>query len=483
MSDYSKQVAKFKAITGESNAVLANQIQQARATMVHSAVGDSGLTYDGDVIDAHIGNTVVKPYVPEWLYRPLYGRPRNINIPQIRRMARSPTAAACIKTIVDQVSSVDWVIRMRDPEQSSNDAAIEEVTERLMNPNRNKENFKIVIKKLTKDLLEVDSAVIAKIYDRVSYEGGDINGKLLPLGRRSIKEFYVYDGSSFTINPNEHGVLPDQRAYWQYTNVYQNAPIPFARDEIIYMMNNPRTDTIYGLSPTEMCFDIIRYILFANTSGIDYFTRNGIPRGILSIIDAETEHINEFRARLGDKVNIQDPLTDEVRYVSNTVPVTNQDTKFTSLEMTPDVLRLLETQQWYNKVVFSCYGVTGTEMGFVEDVNKATAGEESDVFKRKTILPLLDTLEYFINRELVPEFGFEELVFEFVRSDEGKERRDQLLWNDWLKNGQCTVNEWRSGREDLEPVEWGDEPMSGGGFGSMFDTSVDNNLVVAEEGE
>jgi len=200
------------------------------------SVANESLTFSGDAaVGININNAVEKAYIPEYLFRPLFGRPRNINIPEIRRLAKTPTPHICIKTIVDEVTSVDWEIVMKDKEASINDTAIDEVTLRIQNPNRNKEDFRMIMKKWIRDILETDSAVGIKIFDKASFEDGDPLNKLLPVGRRNMLEFYAFDGGTFTKAPNEHGILPDQRAYYQFSPHRQSAPIPFARDELVWM--------------------------------------------------------------------------------------------------------------------------------------------------------------------------------------------------------------------------------------------------------
>ena len=479
-NNFVRKYENLKSVTNP-NPVLTRQIQQA-TDAIHDRT-EEGLTYYGD-IGVDVRNIIVKPKAPDWLYRPIFGRPRTLNIPEVRRLSDTPTAAMCIKTICDEVASIPWNIRMKDPEQSANEAAIDEVTDRLENPNRNQEDLKIIIKKVLRDILCVDAGVIAKIYDRASYEQADPNKRLLPLGRRHMAEFYAVDGGTFTMNPNKNGILPDQCAYYQYNFHHYSMPIPFARDEIIYMTENPRTNKIYGLSPMEMAYDVIRYEVFGVTAGIDHFTRNQVPKGIVSLLDANTDHIREFKARLEDRVNIQDGRSDEQRWVSSNVPVTNQDVKFTSLQLTPETVRLLETQQWYIKLIFACFGVTPSELGFTDDSNRATDVVQSEVFRRKAIIPKLDLLEYYFNRELVPEFGYDDLWFEFVRKDIQTELREQKLWESWLKNKQRTVNEWRSEHADLDPVAWGDEPnQSSGGFGEGgFNSLFEEDSKESDEG-
>ena len=465
-----------KSILFKSNPVLDNQIRRARQQSASSS--GVSLTYGGDVEGVDFSNVVVKPYLPKWLYRPMFGRPRCINVPEIRRLMLTPTPAMCIKTIVDQVSSVPWQISMVD-DKPVNEAVIDEVTKKLRNPNRNKECLKQIIKKLSRDILGVDSGVIVKVFDLQSYEGANPAGKLLPIGRRRMLEFYVYDGATFTVNPDEHGILPDQHAYYQYNYSVMARPTPFARDEIIFMVGNDRTDDVYGFSAMQTAYDLVLYVVHGVNSGLDHFNRNEIPKGILQVIDGEKEDIKAFKERLSDRVRIQDSNTDQERWVSSSIPIINQEVKFTPIQLTPETVRLLETQQWYVKLILACFGVTSSELGFTEDSNRATEIVQSEVFRRKTVLPMLDLIEQYFNSELIPEFGYDDIKFEFVREDMGLELREQTLWNDWLKNGQMTVNEWRQSRGDLEPVDWGDEPVQSQKpntpFGSIFN-GVDRSL-------
>ena len=394
-------IASIKGVFGsrsDSNLAYRRSIQEAHSAFIQGAVGGDGeLTYTGDVTSADMRNAVVKPFMPMWLYRPLYGRPRNINIPEIRRLAKSPTAAACIKTVIDQVSSIDWEIVMRDEDAEDNLVAIDEVTARLDNPNRNKEDFKIFIKKWVRDMLEVDAAVTAKIFDLASYEGGNVYAKLLPLGRRKMLEFYAYDGSTFTKNPNPHGILPDQMAYFQYNFHQQSAPIPFGRDEIIFMESSPQTAQMYGVSPMEMCYDVVRYIVYGITSGIDHFTNNEVPKGILSIIEAEGDTIEEFQGRLADRVMIQDPITNEKRYLSSKIPITNSEVKWTQLSLTPEVLKLLETQKWYTNMVWSCYDEDTellTENGFKQFKDLEDGEKVAQVCKDNLEITFVEPTDY-----------------------------------------------------------------------------------------
>jgi len=493
---YKSQVNKYQRLVNQASfprtppitySQNPNQVLKGQINQVHSliATGDrDGLTYQGDLASSVIYNPkdiVIKARVPDYLYRPLYGRPRNINIPEIRRLATTPTAGLCVQTITDYIGELEWEVRMKDEDASPKDDAIDEVTERIQNPNRNKETFRSIRKKLVRDILCLDAGVTVKTFDFSSYVNGDPTQKLLPLGRRKMIEYWVYDGGTFTKSPDEHGILPDQQSYYQYSYHTYASPTPFARDEVIWMDRNPRTDNIYGIGAVEMAYDVIRYEVFGVTSGIDLFTRKNVPKGVLSVIDANRQNIREFASRLKDKTMIVDENTDEARWSSENIPIINSEAKFINLELEPETMRLLESQQWYIKLVFACFGMTPVEAGFTEDSNRANSIVESDTFKRKAIFPIADLIEEFYNRELIPEFGYDFLELKFIHEDIQEELRQEKLWSMWLKNGQKTVNEYRK-ENGLDLVSWGDEPYSGSMFGggdsSIFgsDDTSDKNI-------
>jgi len=220
----------------------------------------------------------------------------------------------------------------------------------------------------------------------------------------------------------------------------------------------------------QVAFDVIRYEVFGVTSGIDLFTRNNVPKGVISIIDANPEHVREFQGRMEDRVTIQDPVSNELRWNSSNMPVINSDIKFTPLQIPPETMRLLESQQWYIKLIFACFGVTPSEAGFTDDSNRATDIVQSEVFRRKAILPMMDTLEFFINNEIIPEFGWDDVKFQFVRRDIQEDLREQTLSSERLEQGLITINEWRQ-VEGLDPVSWGNEPLQSSGFGNPFNST------------
>ncbi len=49
-----------------------------------------------------------KSYIPNFFYKPPFGYPRFLDIPNLRRLAATPFVDMCITTIIDEISSVPW---------------------------------------------------------------------------------------------------------------------------------------------------------------------------------------------------------------------------------------------------------------------------------------------------------------------------------------------------------------------------------------
>jgi len=431
-----------------------------------------------DVLQAFDQSALYKAVIPEWLYKPIFGKPRNVNVPEMRRLAKTPQIAMCVNTIINEVTSIPWEIQPKDPNNYSQ-AHIDEVTEFLKDPNRNKENFKLILRQLVQDVLEIDAAVLVKIYDYSSYYEDPETGMwfLKPLGMRKLVGIKPYDGINFTANPDSYGILPEQMAYWQYSWATYQRPTAFARDEIVYMLQYPQTTSgVYGRSPVELLMDIAQALLYSVNYQKEFYDSNAIPQGILSVLDASDSHIKAMRARWDDYLLRTDEFGNKRRYFHK-IPITNQDTKFTSITLSPVELQVLESQKIWLDIVMAVFNITPSELGFTQDVNRATDLSQTEAFKRKAVRPILELLKFHINTEIISEFQYDDIEFNFVEEDMVDIRRKkEIAWQE-LKLKVTTPNEYREkfGKDENEkaPLEWGDEPVGAGSIGAEIGQSMD----------
>jgi hypothetical protein len=439
----------------------------------------------------------------DFLYKPPFGYPRMIDIPTIRSLAKTPYVFMVTSTIIDEVASVDWKIQPKPtfemdeegleaqeadlisyqnkkiPRETLNH--IMELNEFFNNPNKNDESFEFLIRAVTRDILEVDAGVLVKVFNKA--------GKFVQL--------FARDGGTFLKNPDIHGYMGNREeiiylpeiedketkriffekylnlnaAYFQYGWVSM-MPIPFGRREIIYLMRHPRSDSIYGRSAVELLSEVIKTLLYGARMGLEFYTNNNMPDGIIELLDAEKEQIDAFRERFEQQFKVKDEFG-TWRKQFHKYPISNVKTDFKPFTLKPAEIELISQQQWFSKIVWASFGVTPSELGFTENSNRATEMVQSRVFRRKAIKPILNLLEYHINTQIIPEFGFKDVEFKFNDYDIEEDLQRHKLFEIQRKIGISTVNELREeiGKMPLEEEET--EPMEEEENENQFDEIFD----------
>jgi len=462
----------------------------ANSIFSNIVTGVKGFFNNPDYTDqAHLKSEdgIMKAYIPNFLYKPPYGYPRLIDVPSLRKLAVSPYVFMVTSTIIDEVCSVEWDIVPKakdEPTEATTEdeiekeqirkpkgvdpktlAQIKEVKNFFYNPNGNEESFEFILRSTLRDILELDSGVIIKVFNRA--------GKMVQLFSR--------DGGTFLKNPDVYGYLGDRAeyiepagdlptekvqsyydtvlrhnaAYFQYGWTAGAMPVPFGRRELVWLSRNPRSDSIYGRSPVEVLQDIIMSLVYGATFNLDFYTNNNMPDGIISLLGSNSEQISKFRERFEKQFKTKDTYGNW-RKQFHKYPITNADVKFTPFQLTAQQLEIISQQEWFSKIVWACFGVTPSELGYTENSNRATEMVQSRVFKRKAVKPLLKLMEYHINSQIMPEFEYDDIEFKFVEYDLNEDIEKHKLYETQLKNGIRSVNEIRE-EIGLEPIEGGDK--------------------------
>ncbi len=425
-----------------------------------------------------------KEYIPKFLYKPPFGYPRYVNIPYIRWLAKTPYVEMAINTILDEISSLSWSIVIKDKVKQKyldeernliepKKQEIEHIESFLKNPNSNYESFEeLFVRKALRDVLEINSGVIVKVFN--------LKGDLI--------ELVAADGASFTKNPDIHGMFSNRKdiilqkeivenradvvnpltqidsmrvreeaAYFQYGWLTGPMPIPFGKREIIWLERNPRTDDLYGTSPVQILAKALQALIYMIESDLDYYNNNNVPKGIIGLEGSDSEEIESFK-RQWNEIQFKKDEFGNLRRLFHKVPIVNKVPRFEKIQFSSQEMEVIEKQKWYSKMVWASFGITPTELGYTEDANGLSNQIiQSKVFRKKAIYPLLRLLESKINNLIIPEFGYEDLMFKFNTFDIDEERNKFELYRIQTESGIKTINEIRH-EEGLEPVEWGDKP-------------------------
>ena len=441
-----------------------------------------------DIVRSGVVETDKHALLTSWYYSPRIGQPRGgTPIPTMRKFGQTPQVRMCTKTIIDEITGIDYDIVPTDKfKETYNEERFNRVKDFFKYPNRNGETFDDITKMLLKDILEIDAGVIIKTfssdgytkpktykYNYVDKEKNTLTGtyECKALTKKAeLLEIYARDGGSFLVAPNEFGILPDDKpAYFQYSFIHPvTAPLAFYKRELVYFKMSPRSNSPYGWSPIESIFMVLEALNNAIRYNKKFFEEYAIPSGALSLIGANKDSFSRFMSNWDKKIKGK----------PHKLVVFNEDMKFTPFNMANKDMQWLEGQKFYQKLVWAMYGVTSDELGFTETSNRSVGQSQSRVFVRRAIKPYLQLLEQKFTNEVITEFydgePEVELKFKFIDIHEEHIKRTEE-WND-VKVGIRTINEIRLDR-GFEPVEWGDEkPNSNSGGFDVFNPPFGSEL-------
>lgn len=403
-----------------------------------------------------------KAVLTEWFWQPIRGQPRRVDTNELRQFSQSFWVNACISTILDEVTSLDWdIVAKEGYNYEEVEKAIYEAKAFLKHPNKNRETFTEIIRAVLKDIYELDAGVIVKVYSVDSYDFEQLEPKsgsplLKERGQRKLMELYARDGASFLKEADKFGF---ENGYWQYSYQIPAHPMWFNKAEIAYFMRNTRSMSVYGYSPVQAIIDIVKSLHYSTLYNKRFFEETPIPDGALGLLDTNETEMKAF----------VDWWQTEFKGQPHKLAVINKDIKWQPFNISQRELEFLDTQKWYFRLVISMFGLTPTELGLTEDVNKATSESQTELSKRKGIRPLLKIVENFINEDIIPELGYEGIEFAYIYDDPQEKKSRLENWQLELNMGVKTINEVRE-EMGLEPVAYGDTPrmsMFGSAFGGQ----------------
>ena len=335
---------------------------------------------------------------------------------------KSSCVRACVDTIVREVSTRDWMIKPKEGREVSRDT-LDFITERISNPNINKESFQQLLFRLAVDILVYDAGVIEKVRS--------ISGKLL--------ELWVRDGSTFRPIGDRHGVI------LKYLQVAMGAgsEVTFDGNDIVYFMLHPQSNSFYGLPIIESICDEVSSLLFANAFIANTFTDDEIPPGILVLGDLGQEAYDrakaEFavnRGRYHHRIKVMSGIKkDEMEWIRMDRPARD--------------MQLVELVEKIDRSVYRAFGVSPVSMG-QEGANRATAEVQYKVTDDRILGPLKETIAYYFNNEIIPEWS-EDAEFAFRDGGIAESRDHAQSSSVYVKTGIMSINEVRHdmGREAI----------------------------------
>jgi phage portal protein BeeE len=213
-------------------------------------------------------------------------------------------------------------------------------------------------------------------------------------------ELWPVDGGKIKVSATWDGD-PNEARYWFYaTGAMQNdaQSTPYMNDELIYIMANPRSYSVVGLSPLET----LRLTIDAELSGHEYNRRQvtaAAPDGILYLgEDTNTDMVDAFKSYWMTEVAGKGT----VAFLGGT-----KNPSFIPFRPNNRDMQFLEWQTYLVRKIAAVFGLSPQDLGITMDVNRSTSEVQSEMTEDRGLRPLLSLVQDFITREVVwdPAFG------------------------------------------------------------------------------
>lgn len=298
-------------------------------------------------------------------------RPRQdeaISFEQLRGLADGyDLMRLAIETRKDQIESFQWEIvpKSRDaaPEQFAEE--IKRATEFFERPDK-EHDWSQWLRQILEELLVIDAVCI---YPRES-RGGSLYGLEL-VDAATIKR--VLDASGRT-------PLPPDPAYQQ---VLKGIPaVDYTRDQLVYVMRNPRVWKVYGLSPVEQVVMTVNIAIRRQMSQLQAYTEGNIPEAIAQVPEGWTaQQIAEFQLWWDSLMEGNTAERRKMRFIPS----------LENIVFPKEAVLKDEYDEWLARLI--CFAFSLSPSALMKQVNRATSEQMADTAREEGLMPTLRFLE------------------------------------------------------------------------------------------
>lgn len=291
----------------------------------------------------------------------------------------SPWVRAAIDIRRDQVSSAEWDIVPFDKDgYGDNKRLARRIRALLAQPNAD-DTFFSLVQKTVEDILVLDGAP----WEKVRYPDG------------SIAELYPVAGEFIAVNSRWDGSDEDQTRYLYVPDGTVRAE--FRNADMVYFMQNPRTNSVVGLPPLE----VLKSTVDAELKAMEYNRRMVVgqpPEGALNI---------------GETATPTDVVAAKAEWESNILGQSAfaviggyKAPSFIKFRDTNQEMQFREWQDYLVRQIAVVFALSPMDLGITFDVNRSTAEAQGDNTEDRGLKPLLQLIQERITQEVVWDESF-----------------------------------------------------------------------------
>lgn len=292
---------------------------------------------------------------------------------------------------------------------------------------------------------------VKKLIDEL-YIYDQVNTEFITNKNHELDHFNILDGGTILVK-NIPRKIDQPRVFAQYDKAGREITT-FTEEELSFYVNNPTT-TIdhkgYGKSAVESAMSHLQYYTDTEQFNARFFSQGGTTKGILLINYGETAQATQASLHaLRQQWQAQ--------FSGNNgawkIPVlTGQDAKFVNMSQSS---KDMEFEAWLNyliNIVCSAFTINPEEINFPNrggstgrsggnSINEGnTMKSKMDNSKQKGLQPLLQAIEDYMNRFIMPRLN-DNYFFQFTLGDSVSEKEQMEILKLKLDNGML-INEAR----------------------------------------
>jgi len=391
---------------------------------------------------------------PEGSKRKIY--PLGVDFGVLRDFATFyPIARACIEFRKSQITQLAWNVVPKELtkktiEDKKNIERSQEMMKFFKHPTGKRESsFSDWLKQILEDLMVIDAVAIYKKRNR----GGDIIG-YLPI-----------DGSTIEIYLEQDGTLPDppEPAYLQKVNGQEINKL--TKDELIYMMMNPRTYSPFGISPVENLIVTITTALKLQAYNLAVMTDGNVPDGFVELpkdIASSRDQVKEWQDAWDAMLSGDPRFQHKLKFLPGGM-------KYTPTR-TADDMSFERFEKWLLQNTCAVFQVAPSDIGFTFETNRSTSETAYEVGKERGMFPLALWVKEMMDEIIQEDFVWEDLEFNWTNLNPTNKVEEMKVAKDAITTGMISIDEWRIG-DNLKPIG-ADEPFIQTPIGPIFVSSL-----------
>ena len=298
---------------------------------------------------------------------------------------------AAINVRKAQVSSAEWDIVAFDQTKPINETKQQQLRDLFNRPNLAVESFRSWVEPIVEDVLVLDAGVIEK---ERTLGGG-------------VAYLHAVDGAKVKVNSLWDGDPDETRYYWVPAPQHE---VPFKNEDMLYIMANPRTYSVLGLSPLET----LKNTVDAEVNGSQYNHRqvmNAAPDGMLDLGEgARPEQVDAFKSYWQYEVAGKGAMA----FIGGT-----KGAKFFPFRGSNRDMQYREWLDYLVRKICAVYLISPQDLGLTFDINRATSETQMEMTEDRGLRPLLALVQDYFTREIVWDESFggntNNLAFRFTR--------------------------------------------------------------------